>query len=73
MYRCIEDNATAISAIAATASALFTALYLVYTIRIFGQARRAADLADKSASAAKVSADVGAENSALFSEESARD
>ena len=56
MYPWIEDNATAISAIAAAASALY------FTIRTFGQARRAADLGDKSASAAKVSADVGAEN-----------
>ena len=62
MYRWIADNATAISAIAAATSALFSALFFVSTIRIFAQARGAPDLADKSASAAKPSADVGAEN-----------
>jgi len=66
----ITHNAPAIAAIAATISAIFTALYFIATLKIFREARRSADAAQVSASAAEEAAQAAKDN-ALAAQQSA--
>lgn len=56
----ITANAQAITAIAASIGALFTALYLIATLLIFNEARKSTDAAEKAAAATTKSSDLAA-------------